>query len=107
LCIAAAGIFSCQPVFWTLPSSFLHGATAAAGLAIINSFGNLGGFVAQSVVPLIRDRTGSDLAPMFFLAASLAWVAMMVIVVQSVLGRRSLAPASAAALDWSTINRKR
>ena len=70
LCVAAAGIFSAQPVFWSLPSSFLTGASAAAGLAAINSVGNLGGFVAQNVVPLIHDLTGSVQAPMLFVAAS-------------------------------------
>jgi hypothetical protein len=46
LCGAAAGIFAGQPVLWSLPSSFLTGAGAAAGLAAINSVGNLGGFIA-------------------------------------------------------------
>ncbi|WNO54687.1 MFS transporter [Stakelama saccharophila] len=71
LCIAAAAIFSGQPVFWSLPPRFLTGARAAAGFAAINSVGNLGGFVAQAVVPAIHDRTGSDLAPMLFLATCL------------------------------------
>ncbi len=88
LCVAAACIFAAQPIFWTLPSSFLRGASAAAGLAVINSVGNLGGFVAQNVVPAIKDRTGSTLAPMLFLAACLAFAGVMVIVVQGVLGRR-------------------
>lgn len=87
LCVAAACIFSPQPVFWTLPSSFLHGASAAAGLAAINSVGNLGGFIAQNVVPLIRDRTGSTLAPMLFLAAALGFAGVMIFVVQWALGR--------------------
>jgi len=69
ICLAAAGIFAAQPVFWTLPSSFLTGASAAAGLAVINSVGNLGGFVAQNAVPWIRDQTGSVQAPMLFVAA--------------------------------------
>ena len=69
LSIAAAGIFAGQPVFWSLPSRFIPGAGAAAGLAAINSVGNLGGFVAQNVVPWIKDATGSTIAPMFFLAA--------------------------------------
>ena len=69
ICLAAAGIFAAQPVFWTLPSRFLTGASAAAGLAMINSIGNLGGFVAQNVVPLIKDMTGSVQAPMLFVAA--------------------------------------
>ena len=87
LCVAAACIFAAQPVFWTLPSSFLRGASAAAGLAVINSVGNLGGFVAQNVVPIIKDRTGSDLTPMLFLAGCLAFAGAMIFVAQGVLGR--------------------
>lgn len=89
LSIAAAGIFAGQPVFWTLPPSFLKGATAAAGIAAINSVGNLGGFVAQNVVPMIRDATGSNLLPMLFLAACLLGGAAMVFVVQAALRRPS------------------
>ncbi len=80
LCVAAAGIFAGQPVFWSLPGRFLKGAGAAAGLAAINSVGNLGGFVAQNVVPWIRDETGSTIAPMFFLAACLAIAGILVII---------------------------
>lgn len=82
LCLAAAAIFSGQPVFWTLPSRFLKGASAAAGFAAINSIGNLGGFVAQTVVPRIRDATGSNLAPMLFLAACLSLAALLVLVIE-------------------------
>lgn len=89
LCIAAAGIFAGQPVFWSLPSRFLQGAGAAAGLAAINSVGNLGGFIAQNVVPWIKDTTGSTIAPMFFLAACLAAAGLLVLVVGQLLGRAS------------------
>lgn len=97
LCMAAACIFCAQPIYWTLPSSFLRGASAAAGLAVINSVGNLGGFVAQNVVPWIKDSTGSTLAPMFFLAGCLAFAGLMVLVVQMVLGRRQQAMLGATA----------
>ncbi len=90
LCIAAAGIFAGQPVFWSLPSRFLRGAGAAAGLAAINSVGNLGGFVAQNVVPWIKDSTGSTIAPMFFLAACLAAAALLVLVVGRVMSRTQI-----------------
>ncbi len=93
LCIAAAGIFAGQPVFWSLPSRFLKGAGAAAGIAAINSVGNLGGFVAQNVVPGIRDYTGSTIAPMFFLAACLAFAGILVIVVQRMFLTRQAAEA--------------
>ncbi len=63
------------------------GSSAAAGLAVINAKGNLGGFVAQNVVPWIKDRTGSTLAPMLFLA----FAGLMIFVVQGLLGRTSRA----------------
>jgi sugar phosphate permease len=88
LCIAAVGIFSPQPVLWSLPSKFLTGASAAAGLAAINSVGNLGGFIAQNVVPWIRDATGSTIAPMLFLAACLAAGGLMTFVVQAAIRQR-------------------
>jgi MFS family permease len=71
LCIAAPAIFAAQPVFWSLPPSFLSGPRAAAGIAAINAIGNLGGFIAQNMVPMVRDATGSNLAPMLALAAVL------------------------------------
>ncbi len=94
LCVAAAGIFSGQPVFWSLPPTFLRGATAAAGIAMINSVGNLGGFIAQNVVPWIGDVSGSKLVPMLFLAACLVVGAAMVFVVQGILKRRNAAEAA-------------
>jgi ACS family tartrate transporter-like MFS transporter len=52
LCLAGFGIFACLPVFWTLPTAFLSGAAAAAGIAVINSIGNLAGFAG----PFAMDR---------------------------------------------------
>jgi MFS family permease len=91
LCVAAGCMFMVQPVFWTLPGTFLKGATAATGIAVINSFGNLGGFIAQNAVPIIKDRTGSNLAPMLFLAGSLVLTGLMVFVVQRVLRPKTTA----------------
>lgn len=85
LCLAAAGIFAGQPVLWSLPGRFLSGAYAAAGLAVINSIGNLGGFIAQNAVPLIRDHTGSTIAPMLFLAGCLTVGGLMTFLVQTVI----------------------
>jgi hypothetical protein len=75
-----------------LPPTFLKGATAAAGIAAINSVGNLGGFVAQNVVPMIKDWSGSDLEPMLFLAVCLTIAALMVFVVQRLLAQSRTAP---------------
>jgi MFS transporter, ACS family, tartrate transporter len=57
--IAAAGVSSTAGPFWALSAGFLEGTAAAAGIALINSTGNLAGFVGPSVVGLIRDATGS------------------------------------------------
>ena len=46
-------------MFWTLPTAFLSGATAAAGIAIINSIGNLSGFFAPFAMGWVKDATGS------------------------------------------------
>ncbi len=48
LCFAQIGVSSVPPMFWPLPASFLTGASAAAGIAAINSLGNLSGFAARS-----------------------------------------------------------
>lgn len=50
LCVAQAGMMSMLPVFWTLPSSFLSGAAAAGGIALINSVANIGGFFGASIL---------------------------------------------------------
>jgi MFS family permease len=87
ICFAAAGIFAAQPFFWSVPSSFLTGASAAAGLAAINSVGNLGGFIAQNVVPWIRDQTGSNETPMLFVSACVFVGGVMTFVVLGYLTR--------------------
>jgi ACS family tartrate transporter-like MFS transporter len=55
-----------------MPAAALTGAAAAAGLAMINSLGNLGGFVAPYIVGILKDSTGSDQSGLIFLAACLS-----------------------------------
>ncbi len=59
LTVAAAAASTTQAAFWSVPPTFLSGAAAAAGLALINSLGNVGGMVSTSVVGLITDLTGN------------------------------------------------
>jgi ACS family tartrate transporter-like MFS transporter len=59
LSLAAAGIWGTLGPFWALSSESLAGAGAAAGIALINSIGNLGGFLGPYLIGWIRDRTGS------------------------------------------------
>jgi MFS family permease len=49
LCFAASGLIAAQPLFWTFPTHYLTGAAAAGAIALINSLGSLGGFVAPMV----------------------------------------------------------
>jgi len=59
LTFGAVGVFAALPIFWTLPTAILSGATAAAGIAAINSIGNLSGYFGPFVVGWIKDATGS------------------------------------------------
>lgn len=74
LCVAAPCMYIIVPCFWTLPAEFLSGARAAAGIAAINSIGNMGGFLAQNLAPWIRNQTGSTAAPMLMPAVCLVVV---------------------------------
>jgi MFS transporter, ACS family, tartrate transporter len=76
--VAAFGIFGSLPVFWTLPTAFLSGAAAAGGIAIINSIGNLAGFVGPSVMGMIKDSTGSFTYGLLVLAG-VAVVALVIV----------------------------
>jgi D-galactonate transporter len=69
LCVAGFGIFANLPVFWTLPTAFLSGAAAAAGIAVINSIGNLAGFAGPFAMGWIKDHTGSYTGGLLLLAA--------------------------------------
>jgi D-galactonate transporter len=59
LVVAAAGVLSAFPPFWELPMLVLTGVAAAGGVALINSIGNLSGFVAPYLIGFLKDVTGS------------------------------------------------
>jgi D-galactonate transporter len=71
LTVAAIGILPAAPLFWNLPTAFLTGTAAAAGIATINSVANIGGFVSPTVVGWLRDVTGSTQAGMVAVSATL------------------------------------
>jgi ACS family tartrate transporter-like MFS transporter len=78
LCVAGFGFFAVLPIFWTLPTSFLSGAGAAAGIAAVNSIGNLGGYFGPQAFGLLRDYTGTDVAGLIFLAGC-GFVGMIIV----------------------------
>ncbi len=75
---AACGAFGALPVFWTLPTAVLSGSAAAAGIAVINSIGNLAGFFGPYAMGWIKDATGSFTGGLLLIAA-LAVLAMVVV----------------------------
>ncbi|MGH8786859.1 MAG: MFS transporter [Cupriavidus necator] len=71
LTLATIGILTTLPLFWSLPTSFLAGTGAAAGIALINSLGNLAGFLSPYAVGWLKDLTHSTDSGMYLLAACL------------------------------------
>jgi D-galactonate transporter len=78
LSLAAAGVLTCAPLFWSLPTAFMSGATAAAGIAIINSIGNLAGFASPYMIGYLKDLTHSTQSGMYVLASMLVIGALAV-----------------------------
>jgi nitrate/nitrite transporter NarK len=76
--IAASGLLSAISLSWSLPTAYLTGTAAAAGIATINSIGNLSGFVSPLIIGWIKDATGSLAGGLYFLSASLALSAILV-----------------------------
>ena len=68
LCVAAAGHLAMQPLYWTFPSGYLGGTAAASGIALINSMGNLGGFVAPNIRVWAEQSFHSATAGLYLLA---------------------------------------
>lgn len=71
LWIALPGILCSIPVFWQLPNKILVGTAAAAGIALINSIGNLGGFGAPFLMGVVKDATGQVTIALWLVAALL------------------------------------
>jgi D-galactonate transporter len=68
LCFATVGVVSAVPVFWTIPPRYLAANDAAAGVALINSLGHLGGVVGPAMVGFVLTSTGSTANALFTLA---------------------------------------
>jgi MFS family permease len=88
LILACMGIVSGIPLFWSLPTSFLAGAGAAAGIAAINSIANLAGFVAPYVVGWLKQITQSTDSGMYLLAVVLLIGAAITLTIPSKLVNR-------------------
>jgi len=74
--LALVGMNACRPALFSLLPGFLQGAAAAAGIALVNSIGNLGGFFGPYMMGWLKDATGSFTAGLFGLAAMLTLAAV-------------------------------
>jgi len=79
LSFVAVGVYSFYGPFWALPSEFLTGFSAAAGIALINSVGNLGGFAGPYMIGAIAMRTGNLYAGLAIAGVSLFISATLVL----------------------------
>lgn len=86
LSLAAAGFIAVQPIFWTLPTGFLVGGAAAAGIALINSIGSLGGFVAPNLKNFADTAFGTGAGLVVLAVIAMAGAALL-------LASRRLSPA--------------
>ncbi|UGB01661.1 MFS transporter [Leclercia sp. G3L] len=79
LTIVNCGISASKPPLWSMPTLFLSGSAAAAGIATINSLGNLGGFVGPFMIGLIKQQTGSYTWGLWFVAGLLILSSIVVL----------------------------
>ncbi|MDC4664523.1 MFS transporter [Acinetobacter baumannii] len=88
LCIAASGVLTASSLFWMLPTNFLGGVSAAAGIAAVNSFANLAGFCSPYLIGWITTNIGSNAIGMFLITAVLIFGASLVLRVPAKLVNR-------------------
>lgn len=106
LTIAAMGVFSATAPLLSMPSAALGGAAAAAGLALVNSIGNVGGFVAPFAVGLLNDATHSNLAGLLFLSTCLVITAVATYLYARNRPEGTTVPSSVAAAELAETNRR-
>jgi MFS family permease len=87
LTASACGILSAIPQTWNLATAFLGGGAAASGIALVNSFGNLSGFVGPYAIGFLRGTTGSTTGGIGFLAVALLVGGVLVLAVPAHLVR--------------------
>jgi sugar phosphate permease len=79
VCVAAIGVYGAFGVWWSYPTSFLSGAAAAGAVGLINSFGNVGGWVGPYFTGVVKDLTGSFQAAYVTLAGSLLCAGLLML----------------------------
>ena len=79
LVMAVVGVVTALPMFWALPTSFLGGAAAAAGIALVNSTGNLAGFFSPAIIGFLKTYTGTLNSGLFLVSGCLVVSAILIL----------------------------
>lgn len=79
VCLAAIGVFAAFGVWWSYPTTFLSGAAAAGAVGLINSCGNIGGYIGPYITGFVKNITGSFHGAYLYLACSLAAAGLMML----------------------------
>lgn len=96
LTVAASGVLSLMPIFWTLPGTLLSGVAAAAGIGMINAIGNLSGFTGSMITAVAENLTGNINNGTYVLGLCLFVSAVLILAIPAtMLGRRE-APSNAS-----------
>jgi ACS family tartrate transporter-like MFS transporter len=103
LCVAATGLWISNTLFWTIPTALLAGTSAAAGLALINSVGNFGGFFGPTLTGWVRATTGTYAWALLILGSFLAVSGILALIV----ARRVEAPLPTAPTGNQQTSRRR
>jgi len=96
ICVALSGLYSFKSPFWALPTLFLDRATAAVSIAVINSIGNLGGFVGPSMIGVVKGNSHSAATGLLFLSALLL-IAFLMTALMRVTNKEPDQPVAASA----------
>jgi ACS family tartrate transporter-like MFS transporter len=79
LCLALVGVYAPFGVWWSYPTTFLTGAAAAGAIGLINSLGNVGGFIGPYLTGYLKEKTGSYSAAWMLLAVSLLFSGLLML----------------------------
>ncbi|UVL44096.1 MFS transporter [Pseudomonas moraviensis] len=93
ICFAAIGFKAASALFWPIPQSYLDARIAAAVIALINSIGNLGGFVAPTAFGILEQTTGSIEGGLYGLAATSLVAAVVIFFARTAPGAKGQNPA--------------
>ncbi len=80
LSVGTLGVIGSMPLFWPIPSAFLTGTAAAAGIGLVNSVGNLGGYVGPNVAIWIKPLSNDPSAPLYAIAVLLLLGAAIILI---------------------------